>query len=146
MRESLFAKGDRMSKYRILSTKNKYSLPKEEYLTAIHYSLRYPLWLEELRTAADTGRAIRYDKDKVQTSNDFDQTAEVAMRMVEISSKVSLVDETIHQAAKGMDNFLRMGVCYGMTFPQLKAKGIPCEKNCYYDMRQKYYYLLAQKI
>ena len=66
-----------MSKYRILSTKNKYSLPKEDYLTAIHYSLRYPLWVEELKTAADTGRAIRYDKDKVQSSNDFDQTAEV---------------------------------------------------------------------
>jgi hypothetical protein len=146
MRESLFAKGEGMSKYRILSTKNKYSLPKEEYLTAIHYSLRYPLWVEELKTAADTGRAIRYDKDKVQSSNDYDQTAEVAMRMVEISSKISLVDDTIHTVAKGMDAFLRMGVCYGLTFPQLKTRGIPCEKKCYYEMRQKYYYLLAQKI
>lgn len=146
MKESLSAKGEGMSKYRILSTKNKYSLPKEEYLTAIHYSLRYPLWVEELKTAADTGRAIRYDKDKVQSSNDYDQTAEVAMRMVEISSKISLVDDTIHTVAKGMDAFLRMGVCYGLTFPQLKTRGIPCERKTYYEIRQRYYFELANKI
>ena len=35
-----------MGKYRTPSPNSKYSLPKEDYLTAIHYSLRYPLWKE----------------------------------------------------------------------------------------------------
>lgn len=133
-------------KYRILSDKNKYSLPKEDYLTAIHYSLRYPMWVEELRTAADTGSAIRYDRDKVQTSNDSDQTAEVAMRMAELSSRIDLIDEIISQVSGGLDSWLRLGVCHGLTFEQLKGKDIPCERDKYYLMRRRFYYELAQKI
>lgn len=133
-------------KYRILSEKNKYSLPREDYLTAIHYSLRYPLWIEELRTIADTGSAIRYDKDKVQTSNDSDPTYEVAVRMADLSEKIKLVDDTIRDVAQGLDSFLRLGVCHGLTFEQLKAKNMPCERDKYYNMRRKYYYELAQKI
>lgn len=133
-------------KYRVLSDKNKYSLPKEDYLTAIHYSLRYPMWVEELRTAADTGSAIRYDRDKVQTSNDSDQTADVAMRMAELSSRIDLIDEIISRVSGGLDSWLRLGVCHGLTFEQLKGKDIPCERDKYYLMRRRFYYELAQKI
>jgi len=133
-------------KYRILSDKNKYSLPKEDYLTAIHYSLRYPMWVEELRTAADTGSAIRYDRDKVQTSNSSDPTYEVAIRMADLQGRIDMVDEIIKEVAQGMDSFLRLGVCHGLTFEQLKAKNMPCERDKYYNMRRRYYYELAQKI
>lgn len=133
-------------KYRILSEKNVYSLPKEDYLTAIHYALRYPLWVEELRTAADTGGAIRYDKEKVQTSINGDPTADVAIRMAEIASKVNMIDDIIKKVANGIDNHLRMGVCYGLTFDQLKAKGIPCERDAYYIRRRHFYYELSKRI
>jgi hypothetical protein len=134
-----------MGKYRI-ATKNKYSLPREDYLTALHYSLRYPLWLEELKTAADTGKGIRYDLDKVQTTNDHDITSEVALRMVEVSGKINLIDDVIKLCSKGMDDWLRKGVCYGLTFDQLKAKGMPCERKYYYQMRRMYYFELMQRI
>ena len=134
-----------MGKYRI-AEKNKYALPREDYLTAIHYSLRYPLWVEELRTAADTGVAIRYDKDKVQTSNDSDPTYEVAVRMAELTDRINMVDDIIRLVAQGMDSWLRMGVCYGLTFDQLKAKAMPCERNLYYGIRRHFYYELAKKI
>lgn len=133
-------------KYRILSDKNKYALPKEDYLTAIHYSLRYPLWVEELRTAADTGVAIRYDREKVQTSNCSDPTYEVAVRMDELTRRINMIEDTIKYVAEGLDIWLRMGVCYGLTFEQLKGKKIPCERDKYYGIRRKYYYELAQKI
>ncbi len=134
-----------MGKYRI-ATKNKYSLPREDYLTALHYSLRYPLWVEELRTAADTGTAIRYDKDRVQTSNDSDPTYEVAVRMAELTSRINMVDDVIKAVAQGMDSWLRFGVCHGLTFEQLKAKGMPCERDKYYMMRRQYYYDLIKRI
>lgn len=133
-------------KYRALSEKNKYFLPKEDFLTAVHYSLRYPLWVEELRTAADTVGAIRYDRDKVQTSITGSSTEDAAIRMAEISRKVDLVDSIIEQVANGMDNWLRMGVCFGLTFDQLKGKEMPCERDKYYLMRKKYFYELAKHI
>lgn len=133
-------------KYRVLSEKNKYSIPKEDYLTAIHYALRYPLWIEELRTAADTGKAISYDREKVQTSGGYDTTAETAIRMAEVSSKVNLIDEIIRNVAEEIENYLRRGVCYGLTFDQLKAQGMPCERDAYYLRRRHFYYELSKRI
>lgn len=135
-----------MSKYRTLSNKTKYYIPKEDYLTAIHYSLRYPLLLQELSVAADTSTAIRYDKDRVQSFNDSDSTSETAIRMAEIADKINLIDSTIRQVANGMDEWLRYGVCYGLTFNQLKSKGMPCERDMYYLMRRHYYFILSKRI
>lgn len=135
-------------KYRPLSRKNKYYIPKEDYLTAIHYSLRYPVWKQEIDAIADTAKAIRYDKDNVQSSGDYDATFEAAVKLSEstIAHKVKLIDDTISQVSKGMDNWIRLGVCYGLTFEQLKQKGMPCERDMYYDIRRHYYYELSKQI
>ena len=72
-----------MGKYRAPSENSKYYIPKEDYLTAIHYSLRYPLWKEEVETMADTSKGISYDKDKVQTSFGYDSTFEAAVKIMD---------------------------------------------------------------
>ena len=135
-----------MAKYRELSQKNKYYIPREDYLTAIHYSLRYPLWLAELDDARDTAIAIRYDKDKVQTSPNGDMVFNAASRAIQISEKVQLIDGIIQMCADDLEYFLRLGVCYGLTFNQLKSKGMPCEHKKYYEMRRRYYYELSKMI
>lgn len=135
-----------MSKYRIPSEKSKYYIPKEDYLTAIHYSLRYPLWKQEVADMANTARGISYDKDRVQSSNNYDSTFEAAVRIEEKQHKIQLIDDTIEMVAGDLTDFLRMGVCYGLTFDQLKGRGMPCEKDKYYLMRRHYYYELSKKI
>lgn len=135
-----------MGKYRTPSSNSKYYIPKEDYLTAIHYSLRYPLWKEEVADMANTARAITYDKDKVQSSGEYDSTYEAAVRIQEKQSKIQLIDDTIMLVADGMDYWLRLGVCYGLTFEQLKGKGMPCEKDKYYLIRRRYYFELSKRI
>lgn len=137
-----------MGKYRTLSESNKYYLPKHTYLACIHYALQYRDWKASLDADRDTRGAIRYDKDKVQTSNDFDSTSSTAIRMVEIKDKCALIDSCINLACDGsnLEKFLRLGVCYGFTFFQLEEQGIPCGKNMYYDIRQRFYYELSKKI
>jgi hypothetical protein len=135
-----------MGKYRMPSENSKYYIPKEDYLTAIHYSLRYPLWKEEVADMANTAKAIVYDKDKVQTSGGYDSTFEAAVRIQEKQHKLQLIDDTIHDVADGLDYWLRLGVCYGLTFDQLKGKGMPCEHKKYYLIRRMYYYKLSKKI
>lgn len=135
-----------MGKYRTPSTSSKYYIPKEDYLTAIHYSLRYPLWKEEVADMSNTARAITYDKDKVQSSGGYDSTYEAAVRIQEKQHKLQLIDDTIHDVADGLDYWLRLGVCYGLTFDQLKGKGMPCEHKKYYLIRRMYYYKLSKKI
>lgn len=137
-----------MSKYRTPKPSSKYAIPKEDYLTAIHYSLRYPLWREEVESMADTSKAITYDKDKVQTSFGYDSTFEAAVRIADSNKqhKIQLIDDIIKLVADDMDYWLRLGVCYGLTFNQLKGKGMPCEKDTYYTMRRRYYYELIKVI
>ena len=135
-----------MSKYMTPSTNSKYYIPKEDYLTAIHYSLRYSLLKQEVEDLANTAGAIRYDKDRVQTSGNYDSTFEAAVRIQVKQSKLQLIDDTIAMVADGLDDWLRLGVCYGLTFDQLKGKGMPCEHKKYYLIRRMYYFELSKKI
>lgn len=137
-----------MGKYRVPSEKSKYYIPKADYMTAIYYSKRYPIWKQEMEARANTSGAIDYSKDKVQTSNDYDSTFEAAVILTDsdIAKKIKLIDDTIAKVANGLDYYLRLGVCYGFTFEQLKGKKMPCERDTYYTMRRHYYYELNKKI
>lgn len=137
-----------MGKYRTLSESNQYYLPKHTYLTCIHYALQYRDWKAYLDAERDTRGAIRYDKDRIQTTNDYDSTSETAMKMVEITEKVSKIDDCIESACDDtvMEKWLRLGVCYGFTLYQLIDGGMPCGKNLYYSLRQRFYYELSKKI
>lgn len=129
-----------------LSVNSKYYLPKEDYLTALHFCLRYPTWEAILKTKPDTSKAISYDGEKVQTSGGYDPCSELAMKRVECSRKMRLVDETIEEVAPEIAHYLRLGVCYGMTEWQLEEMGMPCGHRMYYDRRRAFYWRIAQKI
>ena len=137
-----------MGKYRTLSESNQYYLPKHTYLTCIHYALQYRDWIALLNTERDTRGAIRYDKDHVQTSGDYDRTSDTAIRMVGMTDRVSKIDHCIELVCdnREMEKWLRLGVCYGFTVYQLLDEGMPCGKDLYYKIRQKFYYELAKKI
>ena len=129
-----------------MSEKNEFYLPKEEFLTVLHFALQYPNWVQELRTEPDTSKAITYDGEKVQTSGDYDAAAETAMRRYTLEKKKKLVENTAREAAPEIYDYLLLGVTYGWTFWQLQAKGMPCGNTAYYEKRRRFYYRLAQKI
>lgn len=135
-----------MSRYKTLSTKNDYYLPEHEYLTAVHYALQYPQWCKELRRAPDSSKAITYDKIRVQSSNEYDANAELAMRRYEIARKKEMVERTAKEAGPEIYKWLLWGVTKGLTYWQLRQRGIPCGKNMYYTCRQRFYFELSKKI
>lgn len=135
-----------MGEFRIPSEKSKYYIQKEEYLTVVHFCRQYPEWVKELSVEPDSGGAIRYDRERVQTSGNYDANAELAMRRYELARKKQLVDDAAREAAGGMAEWLVLGVSYGFAFWELEVRGIPCEKNAYYKMRRKFYFILAKKM
>lgn len=139
-----------MGFYRIPSKNSKYYLPKEEYLTAVHYALRYPYLLEELNTIAnaDTAQAITYDKEKVDSSNLSDSTAKTAIMRAELKDKIKKISEALTESTETEDeeNYLRLHVCYGFNYWQLVAKGMKSGQYRFSNMRQYFYYALARKI
>jgi hypothetical protein len=134
-------------KYRTPTATSKYYLPKHTYLACIHYALQYRDWRAYLDSERDTRGAIRYDKDRVQTSGDYDSTSATAIRMIEIQEKVNRIDNIISSICEeGMERFLRMSVCYGFTIYQLQDIGMPCGKNYLTKLRQQFYYELSKTI
>lgn len=132
---------------RLPSKNNPWWTPTHDYKCAVEWCLRYPDWKKELRSLPDTSKGIAYDKDKVQTSNDFDSTAELAMRRVDIESKANLLESTAKVCMPSATEYLIMGVTIdGITFNELEAKGIPYSKSQYFRIRQKFYHLIANKI
>lgn len=135
-----------MGRYKAPKDKTKaFYLPTQDYLTALHYALRYPTLLQEL-PPADSGGAIRYDKDKVQTSNQYDVTSELAIRRLQILEKIKIIDDTIAEVSNGLDDYVRWAVCYGFTYEQVSAKGLPLGRNQFYTMRRHFYFELIKKI
>lgn len=134
-----------MSQYRIPSEKSPYYVPKEVYLTVVHYCLQYPLWKAELETT-DGIQAIRYDKERVQTSPSADAVHNTAARRLELEKKKETLEEVARRVAHDMDKWLILGVCYGMTYWQLQYRGIPCGKDLYYSIRKKFYFEMSKEI
>ena len=121
-------------------------MPKEDYLAALHWCLRYPQWEKELAVMPDPSRAIRYDQDRVQSSGDYDSTYELAVTRLEIESKKTLLEEIVRSVDSTLYDYLIMGVAYGFTYYQLRDKGIPCGRRQYYERRQAIYQKVAKKI
>ena len=135
-----------MSRYRTPSKRSAYYIPKEDYLTAIHWCRRYPNWIKELKVEPDTSKAITYDKLHVQTSGDFDPTTEIAMHRAEISGKVKLLEEVVKEAAPDIYEWLLKGLTQGIPEYKLRQDGMPCGHNKYYRSRQHALYLISKRI
>lgn len=135
-----------MTQYRTPRTTSKYYVPKEEYLTVVHFCRQYPLWVAELGIEPDTSKGVSYDKERVQSSNQYDPTSELAMRRERLSRKKQLVDDTARAVADAMGKWLVIGVTQGLTYYQLRLKGMPCGKNMYSSLRQRFYFELSKKI
>ena len=126
----------------------KYALDKHEYLHAKYFALRYNKWRDEYEALADPAAGIRYDKERVQTSGDYDSTAANGERRAELAKKIGLVEQTAMEADRELCQWIIKGVTEDFaTYRYLKyTLNMPCGKDMYYNRKRKFYFLLAQKI
>ena len=138
-----------MGKHRSPMRKNKYYMPHDEYMTAVYFSQGYPRWKEELSVEPDTSKAITYDKERVQTSNTFDPTESMAIEREAYSHKMELVETSAMEAVSGnttLYDYLLRGVTEDLSVWRVLQMGAPIGERQYRRLRQRYYYLLSQKI
>lgn len=135
-----------MFKVKTPSKDSKYWIPTEDFKTAVHWSLRYPLWVAELSIEPDTSQAIRYDLTKVQTSGGGNPTENEAIYRNELRRKKELLEETVREVAPEIYKYLLLGVTQGRTVYQLIDEGMPCSKDYFVERRQRYYYTISKRI
>lgn len=128
-----------------LSKKNKYWLPKQEYLTAKHYALRYPGIIKELlETAYISG--LTYDSEAVQHSGDGDPIARIVSRREKLNERKDTIEQAAIEADAELTPWIIRGACYGDTWQQLYQRGIPCARDRYYEARRAFFFHLSKKI
>ena len=133
--------------YKAPSKRSKFWTPKADYKAAVYWCKRYPNWIRELSTLPDTSKAIDYSSDKVQSSSNYDATAEIAIRRAEILSKVVLLEGLAKTVMPECPEYLIRGVSEdGVKVEDLIASGMPFSKNSYLLRRQQFYHLLSKKI
>ena len=135
-----------MTQIRNPKPKSKHFIPKELFLMTIHFCRQYPDWIAQLEVLTDANTGIAYDKDRVQTSNQYDSTSALAMKRAAMSRKIDMVRSAAKAVAGHQYKWLILGCCYGEPFYALRHKGIPCGKNLYYAWRRQFYYELSQKL
>ncbi len=136
-----------MGDHKPLSAKSKWYVPKEAFLTVIHFCKQYPEWKTELDALTNTSKGIAYDLDKVQGSGDSDPTADLAIRRAAISRKKDMIDHVAYEiGGEVFCDWLILGICHDYPFHYLQDNGIPCGKDLYYSMRRRFIYEMAKRI
>lgn len=107
----------------------------------------YKRWKYRLMDLRNSLRGINYDKDRVQTSGDYDQTADVAVKCEELEKKIRLLEDTARKVSPDMYFWIIKGVTDEyVTVQELIQQGMPCSRNTFVRMTDKFYYLLSREI
>lgn len=129
------------------SYSGRYKLSKFEFGYAKWFSLKYPEWLDEYNTLKDSVKAVNYDQEGHGSGKVNDSTGELAAKRAEIRRKMLLIEHAAFDAGGEIGEYILKSVIYeDVTFEDMKAQGLPCERTMFYERRRKYYYLLSKEI
>lgn len=130
------------------SQSSEYYLPPRAYYYAVSYALMRDEWRAEIKSLENQARAIRYDKDKVQSHSDYNATERAAFEILEIQKKVDLIDKTIEEVSEGLDAYIKLAVCNGFTYTQLTTGRyhMPLNHVAFGKIKHRFYWALYQKL
>lgn len=132
---------------RKMSYLGKYKISRKALNYAKWYSLNYPDWLEQYNSLKDSVRAISYDGMPTGKGQASDATMKLATKRAELRDKMLKVEHAASEAGGDIAEFILKSVIFeNMTFEDMKAIGLPCERTMFYERRRKYYYLLSKEL
>lgn len=132
---------------RKMSYSGKYKISRKALNYAKWYSLNYPDWLEQYNSLKDSVRAISYDGMPTGKGQASDATMKLATKRAELRDKMLKVEHAASEAGGDIAEFILKSVIFeNMTFEDMKAIGLPCERTMFYERRRKYYYLLSKEL
>ena len=131
---------------KIRPTTKHWTLEKHEFYAVYHYAQQYERLLAKRAELKNTLiRAVETD-GMPHSKEPGDPTGSKAAKIADLDQKIRVIEEAASEAGGDLQEWLLYGVTHETSYEYLRAKGIPCGKNIYYDRRRKFYYLLAQKI
>lgn len=131
-----------------MSKKNEYWIPSERYLELKHFCRQYIFYMEEARRLSDPNivaqviKEARNRKEKICAGSYIERCVAGS---IEYEDKCSLINVCAELACPELKLYLITAVSEGLGYEQLKARGIPCGKDYYYNAYHKFFYILDKK-
>lgn len=125
-----------------LSGRNKYYISKHRYYELKHYCLQYHEWEDELKELNSC--PLRCNRSNIYIDPILgDMTAEVAIRKIELQSKMQQIKDLCRQADPSIWSYIFVSVTEGKSFTYLKMTlEMPAERDMFYDRYRKFFWLL----
>lgn len=123
--------------------KDKYNISNYRFRELYYFCLQYNEWKKELKEKENPLQGIKYS-GMPSSGSVGHPTESSAIECAELSNKC----EAVEAAARAADPELYKYILYAVTnenvsFKFLKMqKGIPCERDRYYNSRRKFYFYL----
>lgn len=126
----------------------KHNLSAKDYNLAKAFCQKYGEWKAELNYNSDAAKGISYDLPRVQTSAGDSSTETFGIKRANLQRKIDIVEDALNSVteSEALREFIRMGLTVPLTYEVLTAKGIPCGRTLYYQLRKQALFLIAQKI
>ena len=122
-----------------ISIKSPYYISKHRYLELKHFCLQYEEWKKELKL-------VNYFGSYGGEVKSFDISKPVE-RAVEIRERYLRQIEMVEQAALEADGdiyeWILKSVTCGVPYGGLRASGIPCSRDYFYDRYRRFFYILS---
>lgn len=130
-----------------MSKKNKYWIPSERYLELKHFCKQYSLNSEMYKAMQLYIRTKNYDfYGKRLRQIGFEDPTLASFELAnEYKKKNDLIINCCREVIDGdceMMSYLFQGITEDIGYDQLKARGIPCGKDYYYECYHKFFYIL----
>lgn len=119
----------------------KYGISKERYLELKYFCRQYNEFLDKiqynLRSATNDGMP----KGSINTNSPVEQQAIDNNHFIDA---VNLIENTVNATVDDdkMRKYILQAVTLGTSYEHMK---VPCGRRQFYELRRKFFYLLAQK-
>lgn len=120
-----------------ISVKSPYYISKHRYLELKHFCLQYPEWKRKLVDLsyfpiAGDGRST----DVAKPVEKMAEKREKYLRYME------MVEQSLIAADPDIYEWLLKGVTMEVSYSDLRAAGLPCSKDYYYERYRKFFWHL----
>ena len=133
---------------RVRAINKKYGISKHAFMCARSYCLQYQEWKEQLEAITSTIKSPVIGIAGAHGNSDA--TAALAMKREKLKEKIANIEESAKAAAidqPGLYPYLLEYVTTEeATFRMMEFRGIPCGRTYFYQMRRRFYYIIAKKI
>ena len=127
--------------------KDKYKISDYRFRELYYFCLQYTEWQQKLKEKRNPLKGMQYS-GMPSSGNPGNPTENNAIECAELSRKCEMIEQAAKEADPQLWQYIILAVTNkGITFEYLKMqKNIPCERDCYYNIRRKFYFILDSKM